>query len=293
MNNQSKNINIIVGLDLSEMDPYLIQYARLLNEILDTSRTVFVHNLKIGELPKELLPADKLAPISKRIQEKLTQQIRNTNPNYTFEVEVKTEAYSELAFMSLAKSVKPDLLVLGNKQHLEGNGGLGQKLVRVLPCSTLLIPETFRSPIHKIVDAIDFSRYTQPVMEWAELFKRNAKGKVVDHSAIHVSKFNWGFFPTMSEQDIKRATQQDMEKRQQEWAKKYANFSDIAIVAAEGKSIASTLLQYAQKSKAEMMILGVKGSTSISDLFMGSVANDLIQRPTDICLLFAKPKKDI
>lgn len=287
-----KKLQVLVGLDLSEMDQHLLHYLQILDQILNIEKVHFIHNLKMGELPKELLVPEKIAFITNKIKDRLEQQIRESQAIYRFEIEVKLERYSELAFMQSCQNNSYDLLILGNKQELEGNGGLAQKLVRILPCPTLLVPETFKTPMTTIIDAIDFSKYTASIMNWADRFKNNSKGQEINHSAVYISKFNWGFLPSMTNQDIRKATLADIDKKQKTWNEKYSNYSKIEIEPAAERSIATSLLQYANKHQANMLILGVKGATGITDIFMGSVANDLIQRPTNTCLLFVKPDKN-
>ncbi len=285
---KNKKLNILIGLDLSDMDGFLIEYVKILYKILNVDKVVYIHNLKMGELPKDFLTPENTDRITNQIQQRLGNQIRSTTPEYEFEILVKMENYSELAFINLFKKEPFDLLVLGNKQNFVGHGGLAQKLIRVFPFATLMVPETYRSPLTKIIDAIDFSKYTTSIMDWADRFKNNSKGQKIDHSAMYISKFNWAFLPTITAKGIKEATDLDIAKRKKDWDKKYANYSDIEIIAAGEKSVPTTLLEQSERRKANIMILGVKGRTGFKDLFLGSVANDILQRPTNTALLFVK-----
>ncbi|WP_255555196.1 universal stress protein [Flavobacterium sp. NKUCC04_CG] len=285
---KNKKLNLLIGLDLSSMDSFLIEYVKILYKILTVDKVVFIHNLKMGELPKDFLTPQNTDRITNQISKRLQDQIQNTEPEYEFEIRVKMENYSELAFMNLFKSEHFDLLVLGNKQSFVGNGGLAQKLIRVFPSAILMVPETYRSPLTTIIDAIDFSKYTTSIMNWADRFTNNAKGQKINHKAVYISKFNWAFLPTITAKGIKEATDLDIAKRKNDWDKKYANYSDIEIIAAGEKSVPTSLLEQSERLNANIMILGVKGRTGFKDLFLGSVANDIIQRSTNTALLFVK-----
>lgn len=282
------NLSLLIGLDLSEMDTCLIAYTQILNKILSVEKVVFLHNVKVGELPHDFLNAQNIDRITNQIKQRLHNQIQATDPVYEFEILVKMERYSEIAFMNLFKKEQFDLLVLGNKQNFVGNGALAQKLIRVLPSATILVPETYKIPVTKIINAIDFSKYTTAIMKWADQFTNNSKGQKIDHSAIYISKFNWAFLPTITVQGIKEATDLDISKRQKSWNEAYASYSDIEIIPALEKSIPTTLLEYTERTQANILILGVKGRTGFKDLFLGSVANDILSRPTNTCLLFVK-----
>ncbi|WP_353101193.1 universal stress protein [Myroides odoratus] len=285
----NKALNILVGLDLSEMDQYLIQYAKILDHILNVEQITFIHNLKLGELPKELIQKDQLALIQKRITKRVEEQISATEITYKYEIIITVENYSEIAFASISKQKNYDLLVLGNKQQLTGNGALANKLVRLLPSATLLVPETFHIPIETVIDAIDFSRYTNAIMLWADRFKNNSKGQRIKHSAVHISKSYWSYLPMMTDKELDKISREDIKEKEGKWNKQYAQYTDIDIVPAKNQNVAAALIQYAKTKKADLMILGVKGSAGIKDIILGSVANHVLHRPTDTCLLFVKP----
>jgi len=287
----NKVLNILIGLDLSEMDQYLIQYANILDHILNVEQITFIHNLKLGELPKELVQADQLQLIQKRIKNKIEQQITAAEVNYSYEVLVTLENYSEIAFSNVTKQKKFDLLVMGNKQKLLGNGALANKLVRLLPFATLLVPETFKVPIETVIDAIDFSRYTKAIMLWADRFKNNSKGQRINHSAVHISKSYWSYLPMMTEKELEKISKEEIKEKEEKWNKEYPNYTDIDIVPARNQNISAALIAYAKNKKADLLILGVKGSAGIKDIILGSVANHLLHRPTDTCLLLVKPIK--
>ncbi|MDM1395684.1 universal stress protein [Myroides odoratimimus] len=288
---KNKKLDIIVGLDLSTMDQYLLQYMQVLDQILDINRVTYVHNLKVGELPKELLKPESIVVIKEKIKNKLTQYFTEAGVSYDFEILVTVESYTEIAFMNIAKKSSYDLMVLGNKQELEGTGALADKLVRIFPSALLLVPDTFKVPITTVIDAIDFSRYTNDIMMWADRFKNNSKGQKIEHSAVHISKSYMGFYPTMTNRELEKVTKDDIKEKQEKWNKKYATYSDIDIVPAGERNISASLIAYARSKKADMLILGVKGTTGFKEIFLGSVANHLLHRNTNTCLLFVKHSK--
>lgn len=283
-----KKLDIIVGLDLSMMDQYLLKYMQVLDQILDINKVTYIHNLKVGELPKELLVPNSISLIKEKIKGKLTQYFTEAGVSYDFEILVMVEGYTELAFMNLAKKCSCDLLVLGNKQELEGTGALADKLVRIFPSTILLVPDTYKMPITTIIDAIDFSRYTTSIMTWADRFRNNSKGQKIEHSAVHISKSYMGFYPTMTTKELEKVTKEDIKEKQDKWNKRYANYSDIDIVPAGERNISASLISYARSKNADFLILGVKGTTGFKEIFLGSVANHLLHRPTNTCLLFVK-----
>ncbi|MEQ7800007.1 universal stress protein [Pedobacter sp. ASV1-7] len=282
-------LNILVGLDLSEMDKVLIQYIKLLSQLLPLNQVTFFHNIKQTELPESFKNQEKLNTIANTIKKKLATTIPSfIGDQLPHEIEVTFEDYSELPFIKTAKRKHINLAILGNKQNLEGNGGLAHKLIRMLSFETLLVPETYNPAPKEIIGAIDFSKYTSVVMQWGKLIQKHSKLQQLSFQPLHISKLSWQFFPGLSTSEIKEHTKADIKRKSEKWLKLYPGSIPLKIVPAEDKNIASALMYYIKQQKADLLILGVQGVTSLTTLFMGSVANEILHLQSDACLLFVK-----
>ncbi|MBB2148148.1 universal stress protein [Pedobacter gandavensis] len=285
------NIKVLAGLDLSEMDQPLIKYLKLLSELLPLNKVTFFHNIKQSELPESFKSPEQLNTIANTIKKKLEATIPALlGDQLPYDIEVSFEDYTELSFSKMAKKKQINLAVLGNKQNLEGNGGLAHKLIRMLPFETLLVPETYNPAPKKIIEAIDFSKYTPTVMQWGKLIKNHHQQADLTFEPINISKLSWKFFPGLSNAEIRKNTQEDIKMKSEKWAKLYPNANPLKVVPAEDKNIASALIQYVKKEKADLLIMGVQGVTSVTTLFMGSVANEVLYLESNACLLFVKHK---
>lgn len=282
-------INVIAGLDLSEMDQSLIQYLQLLTELLPINKVTFFHNIKQSELPESFKGLDQLHTIANTLKKKLAHTIPALlGDQLPYDVEVSFEDYTELAFQKMARKKQSNLAVLGNKQHLEGNGGLAHKLIRMLPFETLLVPETYNPKPRKVIEAIDFSKYTAKVMQWGGLIKKHSQLPELTFQPVNISKLSWKFFPGLSNAEIRKNTQEDLKLKSEKWAKLYPAATPLMVIPAEDKNIASALMYHVKKERADVLIMGVQGVTSLTTLFMGSVANEVLYLESDACLLFVK-----
>lgn len=286
---ENKSLKILVGLDLSEMDQYLIDYMKTLNQIFTIHEVVFLHNIKLGELPRDLLSENQLDRIQKKITDKLTNKVQETALPFSFRIKVTMENLSEIAFEKIGKVEDFDLLVMGNKQELKGNGALPYKLLRLFPAPALIVPETFKTPIKTIVEAITFSKYTKHVLTWAAHFKSSEKDPEIKHHAVNISKVF--YYPLMTDKEADKTTEEDIARKKKKWHKEYNEYGNIDIVKAEGRSVPNALITYAQDKKADIIILGVKSNSIIRDLMVGSVANELFTRASDMALLFVKSQR--
>lgn len=280
-------LNLLVGIDLSQMDNYLYSYIHTLDQILDINKITFLHNIKITELPAGMLSEDRLTVIKEKIIRKITRDINESELTHSFEIQVTSERFSETSFNRLAVMQHFDLLILGNKQNLRGNGALTSKLVRLFPSPILLVPETYTTPIKSIVQAITFSRYTQAIIDWGNKFKTNKEGEEIKKFPVNVSKLF--YYPLMSKKEIERVTEEDVKTKKAKWAKEFPDNEPLKVIPAGDKGVASTLYGYAMQQEAEVIILGIKSESKIKNLFIGSVANELLVRPTNKALLVIKP----
>src|SRR5690606_31758233 len=100
---------------------------------------------------------------------------------------------------------------------------------------------------------------------------------------------SYHFFPIFSDEEIEEALQKEAAERTRKWKEQYPLEPPLQVVHAHDRSIANTLVQLSGINHADMIILGVKGASSLTNLFMGSVANEMLQRNEVPGLLFVKP----
>lgn|GEM_PF-936592 len=284
-----QKINILIGLDLSEMDEALIRYVQLVRKLYPVSTITFLHNVKISELPEEFRSQEKLAKIATGIKSKIKNLIEaGESIPEPYQVEVTLADFSEMAFLDISKRTDAKLVMLGNKQQLLGGGGLPQKLIRMLPLAVLLVPETFNPQPKRIVEAIDFSKYTDVVYRIGKQIMQHVSLDEFVIEPVYIAKVSWQFFPGPSQNDIKKILEEDAKLKQKKWSKSYPDSAALTIITNQDKNIASSLLDHVKKTKTDFLIMGAMGASSLTGLFMGSVANEIIQQETNTSILLVK-----
>jgi nucleotide-binding universal stress UspA family protein len=269
------------------MDQALVGYLKVVMELIDVEKMIFLHNVRLRELPNEMRGTEMLTKIKDRVKVRIENQLKTSQLLFNnHEIRVETEEFSENAFDRVTKQHKVDLVVLGNKQHLEGDGGLAQKLIRLLPCDMLLIPETIRLSSKKYLCAIDFSKYSKSVYNVGKFLAGKSP-----HShllLIHVAKVPVHFFLGLSETEIRKLLKEETESKKMKWIKQHQISSEIEIIQADGKHIASAILQHAELNKVAIVIMGVKGVSTITNLFIGGVTNEIFHHETSSAILVLK-----
>lgn len=279
--------HILIAMDMSEMDQMLIRYLPSIIELLDVEKVTFLHNIRLRELPVEFKEPSTLSQIQGRVKDRIERQVKEGRlSSIPHEVWVTTEEFSENAFQGLAKREGIDLVVLGNKQRFEGGGGLSQKLVRLLSCDFLLVPETAHFHPSRFLAAIDFSKYSSRVYAIGDLFsKKSTDGQLY---CVHIAKAPVHFFLGFNQFEINKLLQAETDARKVKWLKQQHITTDIDVVQAEGTHIAAAILAHAQMQRADIILMGVKGSSSLTNLFVGGVTNEIFHHETDIAILIVK-----
>ncbi len=284
-----EKINILVAMDMSPMDEALIQYIGVARNIYPNANFTFLHNIKMSELPPEYKSPEKLETISKSITERIHEMIETagTVPQ-GYKVEVSSLSFTEHAFLNTSKKIGAHLAIVGNKQNLEGDGGMARKLIRMWRIATLLVPETFNKKPQKLMQAIDFSKYTPTINRVsAQIILHNQLG-IKKVEPVYVSKVSWQFFPGPGEKEIKKIIEDDTKAKKARWQKENPASEPLTVLSGNEKSIAIILTEYINQTKVDLAILGVLGVSSLTGLFLGSVSNQLISQETDACILLVK-----
>lgn len=286
---QTKDVYVLVGLDLSKMDAALIEYLHIAQGFYPLAHFIFLHNVKLNELPASLKKPEVLAEIRSEIHKKILAMVTESGlKESTYSVEVEMENFSEHAFLKVGKRVNANLVVLGNKQNLAGNGGLPLKLIRMWQVATMLVPETFRPNPQKITKAIDFSKYTPVINRIADqIIVHNQFG--IEHAeAIYVSRVAWQFFPGPGPEELAKMVEDQSRARKERWKKEYPREKDLTVLSTTTESIATVISNYLTENQTDLVIMGVLGASSLTGLFMGSVTNEILSLPTSTTILLVK-----
>lgn len=284
-----KEMNVLVAMDMSPMDEALIKYVGIACKFYPLMKFTFLHNIKLSELPSEYKTAIKLERIAQSINEKIDEMISEagTVPQ-GYKIEVSAMNFTETAFLNVSKKINAELAIVGNKQRLTGGGGMARKLIRMWQIATLLVPETFNEKPKKIIQAVDFSRYTSRInLVSQHIIQYNRLG-IQKTDPVYVSKVSWQFFPGPGEKEIRKIIEEDTRTKKTRWLKEYPENEPLIVLPSTEKSIATTLAEYINDQRVDLVIMGVLGVSSLTGLFLGSVSNELINQESNACILLVR-----
>lgn len=280
--------NILVGLDLSAMDEVLIKYTSWFAELLELEHVYFVHNVKkyeISELFKEQLAGVDLETV---IGDELTEKVEtHYSSKIPFKVLISEDSYTESLMSYVVNKYQIDLAIVGNKPDEKGTGVITDKLLRVLRCPMMLVPEGESWEMKNIWAGIDFSKHSAWLFDTIDFLQLRTGAGVC---ATHVYQIPAQFSNYISLDTMKSKLEKHSNDRLRKFVNKLDKDYEIKSRAIDSKeyTVAQNLIICAQENHADLIIVGDKGSNTLYSLLVGGVASELASSATNIPLCIMK-----
>jgi nucleotide-binding universal stress UspA family protein len=299
MTNSFELKKLMVCLDLSEMDEPLIRFAAYIARMMDSDRIYFTHIAESLDMPAEIRSKypDLFAPVDETIEKQLEHSIKDffQGPeNISIEIEVREGSPSD-KILKIATQKDVDLLVLGKKIGLPGEGVLANKLTKVANRSVLLVPEILPKLMDRILVPVDFSRHSLLALKQAIKIKET-NDVPMQITCQHVYHLPSGWHTTgKSETEFAEIMEGHAEKDYREFLKQLDEaYQDTPCTYTldNNSNIAHKIYQQALKYQADIIILGSRGKTAAASVLMGSTAERLADYDKNIPLLIVKDKNE-
>lgn len=286
-----RELNIMVALDLTEMDPIMLQYVSYLSTAWNITNLYFTHNIKqsaLYNLYEEFLKEDI------KVDEIVERELKRTiAENYTgpaaHQLVITADNYTEGILTHLAKEYKINVVVAGKKSELQGTGALSQKLVRMLPCHLMLVPEETKNSLRRILVPTDFSADSAQSIEAARTLINVPDGEI---EVFHVYDIPSFFFPYIDTDKAHNETRRHLATRFEQFRKKYELPDKIRFkyVDQGESSVVEIIEQEAEKGDFDLVVISARGANNLTSLFIGSITNDLLLRLNRRPLLVIKKR---
>lgn len=290
--------NILVGLDNTPMDLELIRSVKNISAKASTNKILFTHVIRTANISDSLLKEfpslieDAIRDRKKTIWASIDEVFADADKSKLELRVVQGQPTKEI--MRLVDQEGIDLVVLGRKKSKTKGGVLVNRLARRAACSLLVMPEGKANlELNKILVPIDFSVHAHMALECAAtLSKQNQNDtEIITQNVFSVPA---GYHYTGKTYDEFADIMKDNAK------KDYEQFiSDIDIDLSGVKNfytqdknddIIATIYRTAKRLDVDTIMVGAKGRTATTALFIGSAAEKLIQYDTDIPLFVIRPK---
>lgn len=293
---------ILVGLDATEMDSTLIEFASFLARTYSAENVYFVNVIKNIQLPSSVrkefptLMEDAIKDRKKLLEKKV---IENFDMTLSSKVKIAVEQgpMPSKHILRLAEKYNIDAIVVGRKQNLKGSSVVTQRLARRATCSLLIVPEKEYSSVSKLMVATDFSKDSLAAMEEAIAVasKCISEGKNAEITALHVYQVPSGYHYTgKSYEEFAHIMEENARKEYQKFLRKIDTKGiEITPMFALDKQddIVATIYENAVQENVDCIVIGGKGKAASTAFFpIGTNTERLVSMDANIPLLIVRPK---
>lgn len=288
---------LIVCLDQTPLDETLIKFAVFIARINQTKKVYFTNIIRNLQIPKDVLKefpnlienmVDERKLEMKEVVEKFWDKDSTSDISY-----IVKEGQLAKKVLKLAHDKSADMIVVGRKVTLPGSGVGAQRLARRASCTLMIIPENSVPKVEKILVPSDFSEYSKDALEEAILIseRNNNSIEIICQNVYTVPS---GYHYTgKSYEEFAAIMHTHAEIKYKKFIRKI-DTKGVTITPLytrdEDDDPVEDIVKKAIEIKADGIIIGAKGRTAATALFLGSIAERLIRMNDKIPLLVTRPK---
>lgn len=283
-------------MDTSEADKTLLKFITMMANASQTKEVHFFNSIRTMNIPEDVLkdfPDIKKKTIEERKQQ-ITDLVEATLPaDILSMVQVHIQEGSpSRGILNFVEDHNIDLVIMGRHKDFVGGGILSNRLARRAACSLFIVPENSEPAVGHILVPCDYSPHSKIAMEEAILIARKYSVPKVTCQNVYTVPGGYHYSGKTYEEFA-----EVMEKNAAKQFKKF--MSDIdhegvniepVYTLDENDDPVEDIVHYANKTKPDALIIGVKGRTATTALFIGSKAEQLIQLNSQIPMLVVRPK---
>jgi len=288
---------LIVCLDQTPLDETLIKFAVFIARINQTKKVYFTNIIRNLQIPKDVLKefpnlienmVDERKSEMKEVVEKFWDKDSTSDISY-----IVKEGQLAKKVLKLAHDKSADMIVVGRKVTLPGSGVGAQRLARRASCTLMIIPENSVPKVEKILVPSDFSEYSKDALEEAILISER-NNKSIEIICQNVYTVPSGYHYTgKSYEEFAAIMHTHAEIKYKKFIRKI-DTKGVSITPVytrdEDDDPVEDIVNKAIEIKADGIIIGAKGRTAATALFLGSIAERLIRMNDKIPLLVTRPK---
>jgi nucleotide-binding universal stress UspA family protein len=287
---------MIVCLDQTSLDQTLIEHAAFFAKINQTKKIYFTTIIKNLSIPKEVLDEfpnliENMITERKEAMQKLVESNFPEIKGLTVSYIVKEGTLSK-KIIKLAEEKSADMIIIGRKVKLPGTGVASQRLARRATCSLLIVPEGAKPKISKLLVPSDFSEYSKDAMEEAILIaEKHGKVEIVCQNVFNVPSGYHFTGKTYEEfvEIMRTHAEINFKKFIRKIDTKGIKITPVYTMDDDDDPV-QEIVSKGLEIGADGIIIGAKGKTAATALFIGSIAERLIQYNDSLPLLVTRPK---
>ncbi|MEO9873012.1 universal stress protein [Ekhidna sp.] len=282
---------IVVCLDHTDMDQGLIENACVLSLVAGTTEITFLNVIKDFNLPDSVLK--EFPNLLEKALEERKLEIKELISKY-FKCDTPTKILVKQGsetkeILKVANESKSDLLIIGRKKV--SDSVLSTRIARRSPCNLLVIPEKEKLKFGKIFIPVDFSDYSRLSLGRTLLLTERLKSKVYLQNVYNVPssyRYSGKSYSEFAE-IMKGHASNDLDILIK---KVEVNSQELVPVFTldKNENVIDLIYKEAKKKNVDMIVMGAKGRSATSALFIGSKAERMIRINDSIPLMIIRKK---
>lgn len=283
---------IITGLDFSDTDAQVLQTLSELNKLLHPEKVTYINIHKEIDLPEEVLKTfpDLKSDVNEEFIKKMVEECDGFNIVGTDTEYLALEGNPLKEIMSVAEERDADVIIVGRKETRE-KGISHAKLVRGSYCDVLLASDKGSASFNKILVASDFSDYSKLAMERAIELAAASGGSIL---CQHVYEVPRGYSKTGKSYEefadiMEKNSRLDYETFMKSIDTKGVSVEPLLTLGDSNDSY-EHVITAAKAANSDLIVIGAKGRTGMAAMFVGSVAEKIIENCISKSIYVVKKK---
>lgn len=289
----------LIALEAGATDRSILQYVNFFLKLTPVERLSFLHVLPVPDFWDDLEnEAEHFTQDSTAQLEALKDLKLRTLAQLELREGIQTDfgirqgsPLEEL--LAEAKILDADLIVTGLSTRRGAHGILAKTLARHATCNTLIIPDLSQAHLTNILVPIDFSSDSAKALRMAVAINEmlTLPAKITCAHVYDVPDLNW-----YKIQRTEHELQGMLEKNRQDAMTKflsreipqYHDAIETVLIPKMKPAIGSYIMETADDTNADLIIMGAKGHSQIERLLMGSVTEKVLALTTHVPVLVTK-----
>lgn len=289
--------HILVCLDLTAIDTYLISYAAFMAKTLPARKVTFFHAIQAYDLPER---GNRSFP---DIETELNQIIRNEmhkSVDSHFKEKCQWEIETRVGYEDAAREITDyikaneiDLTLIGQKHGEDRQARYSRKIAAEAASDLLFVPQYAEKSIDPILCAVDFSPQSVRAFERALDLSRTWG---IELSCYFVCDPARAYFPATTERSASHYLQQ-AQKAYEQLLKDYDLTSEDIPCRIETDheltSEAENIYRAAIEGNARLILVGAQGETANVTSLLGNLSESFRLMEKEIPVMITKnpPRK--
>lgn len=271
---------ILVCLDLTDIDPTLIEYSSFLAGIAGTEKVFFFHAVQQYDIPRKTSRKMEESHINveRMVREELEETIYNHFPR-KIETELITRVEPEDAASSIVDFIEGEqiqLTIIGQKAGEERSGQYGKDVAARAKSHVLFVPEGTGLGIDHILFGSDFSQESEKAFELTLAIAKEADASISCQLLYDTTS---SYFP-VSSMKITDRMREKWRAQVEEYLHKFGKEPDEVpcTYIEEMKphdNEAQRTYDRAIENEADFIVISTKGTTTSVTSLLGNISENM------------------